>query len=339
MAAEQPNYTENALIIPHSPKAISAFITVSTSRSAKFGVILTHGASGDSESGKLPSLCRHLAGEGGLIAVRFSFKSSRVEARAKAMRKVLTHVFGSSDGGGLYHVEGCILGGHSMGSRAAVALATEIANGEGDNGDNEEEKIGTKVDAIRPAFMRGILAMSYPLHPPGMKNQLREQLLYDIPMQVPLMFISGTKDSFCDHDIMAAVRRKMLAHTEMIKLEGGDHSLNVGKAKDVNNLWIKEMEGLVTSWCERVVRVEALAAEKNITSDKSNDGEEEETETEAETERAAVGKRKRSAGTKTITKKATKLSLAAEHNAHMLTTIVELTKDNDKIFRVLKKTQ
>ena len=69
--------------------------------------------------------------------------------------------------------DGLVLGGRSMGGRiCSMAVA----------------------DADDPLPARGLVLISYPLHPPGKPDSLRVEHL--VRLTVPCLFISGTRDSF-----------------------------------------------------------------------------------------------------------------------------------------------
>lgn len=96
-----------------------------------------------------------------------------------------------------------IIGGRSMGGRAASVLA---ADGYPCN---------------------GVLLLAYPLHPPGQPEKLRVAHLSSIP--VPVLCFSGTRDSFCRRDLMEAAIAPVGARWTMRWLEGADHSFHVPK--------------------------------------------------------------------------------------------------------------
>jgi len=48
-------------------------------------------------------------------------------------------------------------------------------------------------------------------------------------MTTPILFVQGTRDTLCPLDILEGVRSKMIAPNELHIVEGGDHSLLVGK--------------------------------------------------------------------------------------------------------------
>lgn len=72
--------------------------------------------------------------------------------------------------------EPLVLGGRSMGGRMCSLVAA---------GADAEPP---------PPNLRGLVLISYPLHPPGKPDQLRVDHFPDI--RVPTLFVSGTKDTF-----------------------------------------------------------------------------------------------------------------------------------------------
>ena len=97
-----------------------------------------------------------------------------------------------------------IIGGRSMGGRAASMLAAD----------------GFACD--------GLLLLAYPLHPPGKPDQLRDAHLPAI--KVPVICFNGTRDPFCTPDLMNAVLKKVKTDWKMHWIEGADHSFHVPKS-------------------------------------------------------------------------------------------------------------
>jgi predicted alpha/beta-hydrolase family hydrolase len=97
-----------------------------------------------------------------------------------------------------------IIGGRSMGGRAASMLAAE----------------GFDCD--------GLLLLAYPLHPPGKPDQLRDAHLPAI--KVPVICFSGTRDPFCTRSLMEDVLKRVKTSWEMHWVEGADHSFHVLKS-------------------------------------------------------------------------------------------------------------
>jgi len=119
-----------------------------------------------------------------------------------------------------------IIGGRSMGGRAASMLAAD----------------GFACD--------GLLLFAYPLHPAGQPEKLRDAHLAKI--DVPVLCFNGTRDALCTRELMdAAVGR--LPNWRMCWLEGADHSFRVLKSSgrsemqayeainDVTGRWLSEI--------------------------------------------------------------------------------------------------
>lgn len=97
-----------------------------------------------------------------------------------------------------------IIGGRSMGGRAASMLAAE----------------GFESD--------GLLLLAYPLHPAGQPEKLRDAHLPTITM--PVLCINGTRDALCDPELMKRALKTVRAPWQMHWLEGADHSFHVLKS-------------------------------------------------------------------------------------------------------------
>jgi predicted alpha/beta-hydrolase family hydrolase len=97
-----------------------------------------------------------------------------------------------------------ILGGRSMGGRAASMLAAD----------------GFPCD--------GLLLLAYPLHPAGKPDELRDAHLAKI--KVPVLCLNGTRDALCRRDLMERVVDRLTDRWTMHWLEGADHSFHVLKS-------------------------------------------------------------------------------------------------------------
>ena len=97
-----------------------------------------------------------------------------------------------------------VLGGRSMGGRAASVLVSE----------------GGSCD--------GLLLLAYPLHPPGQPAKLRDAHLPQI--SVPVLCVNGTRDTFCDRTLMEGVLSRLGANWRMHWLEGADHGFHVSRS-------------------------------------------------------------------------------------------------------------
>ena len=167
-------------------------------------VILAHGAGGHKDHAHMLDLSGALAAAG-LAPHRFNFPY-RDEGRSFPDRMpVLVESYRAEAERILAREkpESLILAGHSMGTRAALALAAE-------------------------GFpCRGLILFSYPLHPPGHPEKLRLDHLDGL--RVPVLIVSGTKDSFCTPKLMEKAWSGAKFRTHHW-IEGADHGLKVPKA-------------------------------------------------------------------------------------------------------------
>ena len=98
-----------------------------------------------------------------------------------------------------------VMGGRSMGGRMASMVAADV-------------------DGAGPvARLAGLVAICYPLHPPGKPDNLRVEHLPAIT--VPCLFISGTKDPFATPDELEKWAATIPAPVEHVWLEGKRHDL------------------------------------------------------------------------------------------------------------------
>jgi uncharacterized protein len=77
--------------------------------------------------------------------------------------------------------------------------------------------------------LSGVICLGYPLCGGGDPKRLRADVL--LALSTPILFVQGTRDSFCPLDLLASVRREMKAPNELCVVEGGDHSLSVAKSQ------------------------------------------------------------------------------------------------------------
>ena len=96
-----------------------------------------------------------------------------------------------------------IIGGKSMGGRVASYIAADIPE------------------------VSGLVFLGYPLHPPGKPDKMRDAHLYGLAK--PMLFISGTKDTFAERPLLERVAGKIGERATLVWIEGGDHSLKTSK--------------------------------------------------------------------------------------------------------------
>ena len=190
--------------------------------------ICAHGAGGNITDRATLATANALRAKG-IGVVRFNFlyrekKSGRPDPMPKLMetfKAVVAYARDKLNPGRL------IIGGRSMGGRAASMLAAE----------------GYDAD--------GLLLLAYPLHPPGKPDQLRDAHLPRIRM--PVLCFNGTRDPFCTRELMERALGNVTAPWEMHWVEQADHSFHVPRASgrtdaevlarigDVSRSWIGRM--------------------------------------------------------------------------------------------------
>ena len=150
--------------------------------------VCAHGAGGHKDDAGMLALERTLSGIG-LEVIRFNFPYRERGSKRPDPMPVLKASIAELG-------ENAIIGGRSMGGRAASMLAAD-------------------------GFpCRGLLLFAYPLHPAGQPEKLRVAHLPDI--KVPVLCFNGTRDALCRRDLM----EKHVPHSwNMQWLEGADHSL------------------------------------------------------------------------------------------------------------------
>jgi len=166
-------------------------------------LILTHGAGSDSTAPLLVALSETFAGQGYLVLrCDLPYRQERrtgppFPGNAERDRKGL----GNAVAALRKSVTGRIfLGGHSYGGRQSTILC-----------------------AAEPELVSGLLLLSYPLHPPRKKEQLRIQHLPDL--RTPCLFVHGTRDPFGSIEEMTNALQLIPARTELMAVEGAGHDL------------------------------------------------------------------------------------------------------------------
>jgi predicted alpha/beta-hydrolase family hydrolase len=122
-----------------------------------------------------------------------------------------------------------LLGGRSMGARAAVIAASEHLAEK----DNEQEETSIQ-----------LVLVSYPLQ--GPKDDLRDQILLDLPESISVLFIIGDKDAMCPFDLLNETRRKMVAKSQVVVVRDADHGMNIKPASATKE--VGESAGRVAAW-------------------------------------------------------------------------------------------
>lgn len=144
-----------------APLPATVFCPADDASSSSVGVILAHGAGGDHESGNMPAYARAFAAAG-IPCICFTCKPPNLATRTAAFQRVLREA-ASGRVSGTSAVRRWVLAGHSMGGRVASSVAAAAAAGREPG-----------IDVCGCAFL------SYPLHPPGRTEELRDTPLCEL---------------------------------------------------------------------------------------------------------------------------------------------------------------
>ncbi|XP_028657066.1 testis-expressed protein 30 [Erpetoichthys calabaricus] len=221
------SFEEVKVKIPFGIKFLDAVISVPMRElHMHVGVVVTHGAGGDLHFRHLVSMATSLASNG-VLCVRFTCKGLNLSYRTKAYRAVVDYISKSKD----YKLKGLFLGGRSMGARAAAATAADPTH--------------LPVNGID---IRGLIFLSYPLHPAKEQKKLRTSDL--VLLHQPVLFISGTADEMCEKSLLDDVIRKLAAPTTVHWIEGANHGMGL-KGRTEDDV-MDEMNTHVLAWIKEV---------------------------------------------------------------------------------------
>ncbi len=169
-------------------------------------IVIAHGAGAGMDHPFIVGFCRAMADES-IAAARFNFHYATAGRRSPdsepSLRAAWTEAFeGVSTMAGSLPV---LAGGKSLGGRIASMC---VADG-------------------MPAA--GLVFLGYPLHPPGKPDRLRADHLERI--EVPMLFLHGTKDPFAKTELLEGVLAKLSDRARLEHVDGGDHSFRVRGTK------------------------------------------------------------------------------------------------------------
>jgi predicted alpha/beta-hydrolase family hydrolase len=172
-------------------------------------LVLAHGAGAGQKHPFMTATAKGLAARG-ISVVTFDFPYMRARRHVPDKAPVLEESFREViDAARKWSTTSDVfIGGKSMGGRMATHLGAQGLEG-----------------------VRGIVALGYPLHPPGRPDKPRTEHLPSI--HVPVLIVQGERDTFGTPDELDPVVATMKTKVTLHVVAGGDHSLTVrGKKKD-----------------------------------------------------------------------------------------------------------
>ncbi len=166
-------------------------------------LVLAHGAGGDLNDLLLKAVASELAKKG-VAVLRFNFPYRELGRKAPGSQDVSENCYREVADAARENGLPLYCGGKSYGGRIGSHI---VSDGFAAN---------------------GLVFLSYPLHPPGKPERLRDEHLRRI--KKPMLFFQGTRDPFATPVLLKKVVGSLSSAT-LHKIEGGDHSLNVRGTK------------------------------------------------------------------------------------------------------------
>jgi predicted alpha/beta-hydrolase family hydrolase len=189
---------------------------------AKAALLLTPGASATREQPALVAIDEAVTALDVVVA-RIDFPYTRAGRRAPDKPPVLIATVSE--------------GAADLASRAGVTPAKVFLGGRSMGG----RICSMAVSEGLPS--RGLVLVSYPLHPPGKHDRLRTE--HFPKLDVPCLFVSGTRDAFGSPEELERATAAIPGPVEHVWIEGGDHSLRRKDAivAEAVASWVKPLLG------------------------------------------------------------------------------------------------
>lgn len=169
--------------------------------------VLAHGAGGGMRHKFLESISAALAGRG-VATMRYQFPYMEAGLKRPDSPRV---------------AEATVEAAARRASELAPGLPI-IAGGKSFGG---RMTSGAAAGGLLPG-VKGLVFLGFPLHPPGQPGTSRAEHLAQV--DVPMLFLQGTRDAFAKLDLLRPVCRGLEPRTTLHLIEGGDHSFRVPKS-------------------------------------------------------------------------------------------------------------
>lgn len=194
--------------IPYTNKNI--FCLSFGSPTVQLSMIFTHGAGGDLSS---PAVVNFAKGFSECKRIVCFQGNMNLVSRTKMYKTVIEH-----------QNWGDVLGGRSLGARAAILTAKETDN------------------------VKALILVSYPLR--NQKGDVRNQILLDIAEGIDVLFVIGERDSMCDLGELRNVTKEMKARTWIVAINNANHGMEMSPQKATEP--VGRMAGrVVAGWLEK----------------------------------------------------------------------------------------
>ena len=167
----------------------------------KMQIVFAHGAGAPSSSPWMSDWAGRLDALGEVTAFDYPYMRAGQKAPDRLPKLIAAHRDVLSAVRAHEKRRPVVLAGKSMGGRVGCHVALE-----------------QNVDAL--------VCFGYPL---ASRGKLRDEVL--VALRTPILFVQGDRDSLCPIDKLQEVRKRMTATSSLHIVEGGNHSLLVGKRR------------------------------------------------------------------------------------------------------------
>jgi predicted alpha/beta-hydrolase family hydrolase len=201
-------------------------------------LVLAHGAGAGQQSAFITGFARGLS-DRGVDVLTFNFLYSEERRRVPDRTEKLEACYRAAIAAAQKHFgrREVFIGGKSMGGRIATHLAA--------------------ADDAGALGIAGVVALGYPLHPPGKPEQLRAAHLPRI--RVPVLIIQGERDPFGTPEQLRPIldsltererseRSERLERVLLHVVEKGDHSLAPSRRADQVASTYMALQDLIAHW-------------------------------------------------------------------------------------------
>lgn len=191
--------------------------------------ILAHGAGAGQRSSFITEFAQGLS-DRGIDVLTFNFLYTEQRRHVPDRTEKLDACYRAAVVAARRHFDrpGVFIGGKSMGGR----IATHLAAGD------DAETLG----------IRGVVALGYPLHPPGKPQQLRAAHLSRI--HVPMLIVQGERDPFGTPAELQPVLDAIAADVTLHVVAHADHSLAPSRQKDRVKSTYATLQDVVAKWIQ-----------------------------------------------------------------------------------------
>jgi predicted alpha/beta-hydrolase family hydrolase len=232
---EIPVIAQDRFTSGEPPVSVIRYVAASDVAPSGVTVVLAHGAGAGMGHPFLIAAATGLA-KRGLDAVTFNFpymeRRSKAPNPAPVLEGCYRTLIGTLVDRGVLDDRALVIGGKSMGGRMATMVAAAA-------------DAGTAPVARRIA---GVVALGYPLHPPGRPEQLR--VAHFATLRTPTLFVQGTRDEFGSPEELAPHVAPMGELATIHRVERGDHSFKVtGLPKGSQGGVLEAILDVVAAWC------------------------------------------------------------------------------------------